>query len=310
MLNEQVLGYYDSGTEALKVLKDKTPDAVERLTVAHEYVHALQDQNFTMLDDKQTNGDADLAVRALVEGDASLAAQEFATKSMAQQEIIQFLGDLQGELDQQALESAPVFLSEIFSFPYTDGQAFVKTAFDRGGWKGVNDLYTKPPQSTEQILHPERYRSGEAPVKVTMPKVAAALGGDWAVVEEDTIGEIGWRSLLQAHIGKMFASQTADGWGGDRYTLLKNKAGEYSLAIRAEWDAAADADEFAALLRVALNSRDGYKEVTADLLAASPVRVWQGGADWWAVKSDGKRVQVGIAKTRELAEKILKALNE
>ncbi len=97
MVNEEILGYYDPETDVLQVLKDKTPDAIQQLTVAHEYVHTLQDQNFTVLLNATKDSDADLAVRALVEGDASLASEQYAEKGLAPEDMVQFLGSAQAE---------------------------------------------------------------------------------------------------------------------------------------------------------------------------------------------------------------------
>src|ERR1044071_162769 len=37
---------------------------------------------------------------------------------------------------------------------YMQGALLVADAFERGGWKEVNALYTQPPESTEQAMHP------------------------------------------------------------------------------------------------------------------------------------------------------------
>ncbi len=132
-------------------------------------------------------------------------------------------------------------------------------------------------------------------MKVTLPKMTPVLGPDWAVADEDVVGELGWRALLQSDIGRTFASQAADGWGGDRYALLKNKAGAYSLAMTTQWDSAEEAREFAGLLSMALYNRDDFKEVTDDLLSGNPTRLWQGPRHWWVISTDGKRISIAIA---------------
>ncbi len=46
------------------------------------------------------------------------------------------------------------------------------------------------PESTEQILHPEKYTAKEAPVAVTLPAdLATRLGTGWTVPLMDTFGE-------------------------------------------------------------------------------------------------------------------------
>ena len=41
-------------------------------------------------------------------------------------------------------------------------------------------------------------------MKVTLPKMAPALGPEWTVADEDVVGELGWRALLQGDIGRAF----------------------------------------------------------------------------------------------------------
>ncbi len=307
LASEQVVGYYDNRTDDLRVLNGKTPTSFQRLTMAHEYVHALQDQNFPNL--SAADSDASMAVTALLEGDATLAETQYAESKVALVDSLQMFSNATGELDEQAVRSAPAFLSQLFSFPYEAGQDFVTAAYDRGGWKEVDGLYVRPPASTEQILHPERYRADEKPVAVKLPKVAERLGAGWTLAEEEVMGEIAWRALLQPDIGPTFAAQASTGWGGDRYALVKDKGGGYGLAVVADWDTLEDQQEFTALLGLALRSKLGYEEQTDDLLAENPVRVWQGPQDCWAIHSDGKRVLIGIAKTRETAEKLVAAIS-
>jgi hypothetical protein len=49
--------------------------------------------------------------------------------------------------------------------------------YKQGGWDRVSKAFTELPQSTEQILHPEKYFAHEAPVKVTLPDITLFLNG-------------------------------------------------------------------------------------------------------------------------------------
>ena len=151
-----IAGYYDEETDSLYVISDDNVlDEEEQLTHAHEYMHALQDQYFTLADiqNGSLDSDATLALRALAEGEASLV--EFIYKTS---------GYLSGE---QAADSDPVFSVPEFipapnifvsqlAFPYVRGQEFLNVLYASDGFAGVNDAWANRPTSTEQILHLDR----------------------------------------------------------------------------------------------------------------------------------------------------------
>jgi tetratricopeptide (TPR) repeat protein len=310
VVSEQVLGYYDPKTGALKVLANKIPSAAERMTIVHEYVHALQDQNFTALDDGGRDSDRRLALRALAEGDATVAAGQYFAENFGLEDYVRTLAAVETELDPQALAEAPSVLGQLFTFPYTVGAAFVQEAFDEGGWDAVDEFYASPPESTEQVLHSAKYRAGEPPVTVRLPKLAGPLAADWKPAGEDTLGEIGLWALLQMDLGPTLANTSAAGWGGDRYALLRHKDGSYALALNMAWDTGTDAQEFASLLRTALRHRKDFTERTDDLASLSPTRVFDGGTAWWVVTEDRKQVRIAIGGTRPVAEQIAAAYNK
>ena len=66
----------------------------------------------------------------------------------------------------------------------------VLAAYEHGGWKEVGKLYSNPPASTEQVLHPETklYPKRDNPKRVTLPALA-----DHEVVYENVMGELQWR---------------------------------------------------------------------------------------------------------------------
>ncbi len=42
-------------------------------------------------------------------------------------------------------------------FPYMKGVVFCAKLTNDGGWKAIDEAYRNLPQSTEQILHPEKF---------------------------------------------------------------------------------------------------------------------------------------------------------
>ncbi len=79
-------------------------------------------------------------------------------------------------------------------FPYVVGLEFVSSLHDDGNWPEVNKAYSRWPESTEQIMHPEKYRAGEKPQEITAPALDQVLGEGWRKLAEDTLGE--WTTYL------------------------------------------------------------------------------------------------------------------
>ena len=246
---EQIAGFYDPESgEFVVVSEDETLDAAEQLTHAHEFVHALQDQYFDLdfLRNDNLNGDAAAALTALAEGEATQVETEYLLSSNIN------LGDLLlvslEALDSPVLNNAPPVIASQLTFPYTAGLQFAQTLVDQGGYAALNDAWANPPQSTEQILHPERYLAGDTPQIVTLPPLTDTLGTGWTLLDEDVLGEFMLREYLGQQLNKNQVDTAATGWGGDRYATYYNEADDALVTIlRLSWDTAQDSAEFAAL---------------------------------------------------------------
>ncbi|MEE9247381.1 MAG: hypothetical protein V3U79_01625 [Dehalococcoidia bacterium] len=241
-----VIGFYDTDVKELFILSDKEelgPD--EKVTFAHELTHVLQDQGFDLdafLPEEEENGDLELAKLALVEGDATWAMLRYATSNLSQGEL-QSLG--QSSDGQGGISSAPRILQEQLRFPYDTGLAFVAHIFRTGGWEAVDRAYRQPPKSTEQVMHPERYTSGDEPVEVALPALAGSLGEDWETLDTGVLGEFILKTYLSNYLSFGQATGAALGWGGDTYSLMKNgSTGESIMVSLSAWDTVGDAQEF------------------------------------------------------------------
>ena len=219
--------------------------------LTHEFVHALQDQHFDLLKllvVRPYNFDRTEAVFAVVEGDAmnvQRRAEEgdaYARKSLeeiARQETERF-----GEYRKEMAQLFPPLLTETFVFRYRDGARFVESVRRRGGERAVDELFRRPPISSEQILHPEKYLSNEAPRVVELNEGAFGETG-WRAVASTPLGEIGARGLLMARVGEQEAVRAAAGWNGDRAYLFERAQGGAPLFIwKTVWDKPVDAEEF------------------------------------------------------------------
>ena len=304
---EQILGFYDDEDKIFYVVTDKAPGLTDRMTAAHEYVHALQDQHFDIGTAREAieNDDRGIAYLSLIEGDAQLVTIQYVQEKLPVLELMQTFEAADTETDQEELDSSPGVLRGWLEFPYDQGYTFVEEVHSTGGWEAVNDLYKDPPISTEQLLHPDRYRAKEAPVEVALPDLSQVLGGDWRIAHDNTLGELTWRLILTELAGPAAAERAADGWGGDRYILLQQgQDGPGAALLRAEWDTADDAEEFWALVRTVLANRPGCDEVVVDLVGDGMTRHFRDPDAYWIVRLDGQAVTLAIGPAEDVATKL------
>jgi hypothetical protein len=294
--DEAVAGYYDPRSGALRVIEGAQTGSpvLYETTVAHELTHALDDEHFDLDEDAVAEGgDAGLAYLALVEGSATAVMNRFMTERFSAEEA---LGASLGSVlagSGTGTEGMPPFLVAQMLFPYTSGEAFVNRLLEvgGGGWKVVDAaMRFRPPASTEQVLHPDKYLQVEQPDRVAAPSLRG-----WKVLERSTVGE--WLTArLLAGAGGTGAAEAAGGWGGDAYTLL-GRGDERALGIRWRWDTPRDAREFASALRAW--AEDGMPESEP-----AGADAWRGRDGVAVVREDGDAVGFAIAPDRPTARSL------
>jgi hypothetical protein len=310
LYTEQLAGYYDLEEKAFYVLEGEEQTASDQMVIAHEYTHALQDQHFGLasLTDESLDSDQRGAFDALVEGDATLAMILYATYHVPVFDLLQSISGA-GGFESEVLDTSPTFIREMQLFPYQEGLTFVAALYDSGGWKAVDKAYEEPPQSTEQVLHPERYREGDKPEKVSLPDLAAELGDDWREAESDVLGELGLRLGLAQYVGPAAAMTAAEGWAGDRYALLQQGPnGPYVLAMQTYWDDQSEADEFWALYQVYMAHRAGYTEDVEELVGAVQSRRWLGEKSCVFARQEDRHITIVLGPDKETADQVLDVL--
>jgi len=255
----QVVGYYDPDAKELFIVShDGGLGPTERVTYAHEFTHELQDHRFDLnslgLDDLTEDSDRALGILSLVEGDATVTQTAWMIANLSTAELGQVAAEASDPNLLEVLARTPAILLETSLFPYSAGATFVASLQARGGQAAVDAAFADPPASTEQILHPEKYAADAAPVSVVMPDdLSARFGAGWSKVATDTMGELQVRVWLrEGGLPGDVARTAADGWGGDRLTLLDGPAGAAVLLLATAWDTTADATTFEAAARQAI----------------------------------------------------------
>jgi hypothetical protein len=297
LLTEQVAGYYEPKTQEF-YLADWIDLDGQQPVMAHELTHALQDQHFNLRRfEKWPKGDSDaqLAAHALLEGDATLVMTFYVMRDLKRITAMMKSANSEGSSSEK-IERAPRAIRESLLFPYKQGMDFASQLYKRGGWPLVSEAYKSLPQSSEQILHPEKYFARESPVKVELPELSELLGRNWSRLDYDVNGEWSYFQILDEYLRAEKESQKAvAGWGGDRFALYENRATrQVLLAQLTAWDTVQDATEFFdAYLR---RTERRYKDAVADTRASVPTqtrRVWRTAGEGLVVmERQGARVAI------------------
>jgi len=258
-------GYYDPKDKSLHLVGGFKAGAPEsRSVLSHEIVHALQDSKYDLIKliEGVEGSDAQLAARAIVEGDASQTEGLFRAKESGEEfNAKQFFTRWETSVGSNPkLQDYPPFLVQDSLFPYIKGGGFL-TFGTRGDYAAARAaVFADMPKSTEQVLHPAKYwgKRRDEPIVLTLGEAPDG----WQESTRDTFGE--WsimqlltpprnhpttvRVSLDAVINDKEAAEAARGWGGDR--IVHCIDGErFFIAWDTAWDTATDARQFDAALR-------------------------------------------------------------
>jgi len=269
LLTEEVGGFYNPDTKEMYLIREEvkkgnfltrlfsgpefSPEE-QRITLSHEMTHALSDQHFDLQSlDKIANGNDDmsLAISALIEGEATLVmmSEIFNDNSDVTKLspdridlVFQVMNMVTPLFGGRTLRAAPKIFRETLIFPYHQGCVFVLRLTNKDGWDAINRAFHEPPISTEQILHPEKFAiNRDDPTAIELPKIEQSLGGKWKLLGQNTLGELQTQILFESSPNGKTA---AEGWDGDRYSVLERDDGHLALAWFTTWDSAADARQF------------------------------------------------------------------
>jgi hypothetical protein len=253
-----VLGQYDPETKQLYVISGAASfGPLERVTFAHEFTHALQDQHYNirnLMPKDSDNSDRDLAVSSVLEGDALITEELYQTHALTRAEREEKRRQERNLGSGLNLDRLPLVIVEETYFPYTEGPKFVvqvvgqdvlRDAIQTGSGYGprVNRIFENPPKSSAQIIHPEKYLQGVNPIDVRFPDLASALGEGWKQLRKDVLGEIDHRILIQQFVNRELGDRAAAGWAGDAFALL-GKGNDVAVVASTRWDNPAEAQEW------------------------------------------------------------------
>jgi hypothetical protein len=241
LLRSQVAGFYDPRAKQMVLVEgtidigfwNRAADFVTRrdlageMLLAHELTHALQDQHFhieQMIDKVKNNDDRELALKAVAEGDATLAGYGYVAGNLSDASlgaIIDRMNDLPRTMAARSGD-VPLGLTAPMIFQYAAGVRFVADAYRRGGWAAVNAIYADPPRATLQIMYPELYLDRRAQfVEIELTGYQSVLK-DWSKADDDTYGALLLKVIIQRNLGITTPEiALVEHWSGDRMIVLQ-----------------------------------------------------------------------------------------
>jgi len=220
--------FYDPPSGALYLVGSPGQDAREAEGIlVHELSHSLLHQHFPDLWKRsmeiEGNEDARRAIMAVIEGHAEWVREE-AGFSFERRD-----GPAQG---------APSYWMAQTSFPYRWGMEFIRKVAESGGEDWQARVFSNPPLSSEQILHPEKYLGDRVdwPTRIELPDLDLGSEALGRPIGSDSLGEFGMRFLV--------GERAAAGWDGDRFVVYEEPGGGTYSVWYSVWDSEEDAREF------------------------------------------------------------------
>ncbi|MCB9880660.1 MAG: hypothetical protein H6832_13480 [Planctomycetes bacterium] len=278
VLLSQIGGFYDPEQNSFFMLEKaaKYGDFINRMMIAHELTHALDDQHYALqrrMDTARTH-DGGFALGAVVEGSATALMYRWSAKNRESMDLAQMKAAQKREMESaKTLIGAPAYFHVLVA-NYMAGSSFVAKGAGvlqitmHGSFDDeVRQCFEKPPSSGEQILHPDKYWKEETrdlPVALAnREEFEAALTGacEATIIERDRMGEVYMAILTRDPERKLnmqlmtnaryWTTKAATGWDGDELFVLERPSEttpddrkERGIVWLTVWDSDEDRQEF------------------------------------------------------------------
>lgn len=277
LLTEQAAAFYDYDKKKL-FITESTPEETQEPVLAHELSHALADQSFNLarfIRKGHKSDDGAAARLAVMEGQATWMMSEYLARKNGQSlkdspGLVAMMSNLSESSGGQypVFENAPLYLRLTLVFPYTKGMLFQNAVFQRDGQYGFAEVFRRPPVSTQQIIHPEKYFSNVKPTEPELPD--PHLPRSYKGLVGGSLGELEHGVLLEQFAGKQLSGEIAPHWRGSVFELREDKkAGFVVLLYAVEWENEEAARQYFRAYREGLAKK--WKKLSVDSESADSV---------------------------------------
>jgi len=292
----------ESYTSSLAASYDATQKAIllpsggsiNRSILAHELVHALQDQHFQLgkLQRKANrSSDSALSLAALTEGDALLIEQKFPSAHDTK--------DKNAPPISTERCNPPPGIESQFEFIYGYGLIYASRLTAKSSASSLNQALIDPPQCTSVILHslsnPPSCPNWRA-ISLSSEERAwidKHLSGDRRERFTESLGEYTLGLILSSQIERTKAILAAKGWAGDKLTLWQGSKGQATSLITF-WKDSEEALQFAKYFSISTSLRFG--------VAIEPgAKLWQLSTRIGSIRltREGHRVGIVLSSTKD-----------
>lgn len=243
LLSEQAAAFYDFRKHRLFLIGEDD-GLMQHTVLVHELAHALADQHFELekyIESGRKSDDGALARMAVMEGQATWLMSEYLARqtgnSLKDSPMLVKMMSTTAAMDTDrypVFASAPLYLKESLIFPYTKGMLFQHELYLKKGEAAFTDPFRKPPVSTQQVLHPEKYLQETKPVRPKLPEFAESK--EYKDFTDGEVGEFDHAILLRQYVGEELARDLAPEWRGGFFKLLERKKDNRQVLLYAsEW---------------------------------------------------------------------------
>jgi hypothetical protein len=272
LLTEQAAAFYDYGKKKLFITGSAPSDTQDPL-LAHELAHAIADQSYNLakfIRQGRKSDDGSTARLAVMEGQATWLMSEFLARKMGKslKNSPELVSRMSGMSDNAAgqypvFDNSPLYLRLTLVFPYTRGMLFQNAVYERDGQYGFAEVFLKPPISTQQVMHPEKYFAGVKPTQPKLPEPHLTKG--YKSLVGGTLGELEHSVMLEQFVGNSRAAEISPHWRGCTVELRENKnAARVVLLYAVEWDSEDSAIRYFAAYREVLKKKWKRLSVNSD----------------------------------------------
>lgn len=271
LLTEQAAAFYDYHRKKL-FITDWASSAMQESALVHELAHALADQHFHLerfIKQGGKSDDSELARMAVMEGQATWLMTEVQARRAGQSIsgnpglLDAMSGATEGGSQYPVFNSVPLYLRETLVFPYTEGGRFQNAVYAKMGKAAFAEVFRRPPDTSQQILHPAKYFDHTEPTNPAFPQVAAGKG--FKNLSQGMLGELDHAILIRQYGTTHEAGSIAPHWKGGRYSLIESKSqGRVILRYVSEWDSTEIAQDFFRIYGQALRKKWKKMEVAGE----------------------------------------------
>ena len=308
LLTEQAAAFYDYNQKKLFMLEGSAgggaaggPGAAtndeERIALVHELAHALADQHFHLakyIHEGMRSDDNATARQAVMEGQATwlMAAyisREGGGKPEVPEAILELMKkSIEGSAAQQypVFSQAPPYIRESLVFPYAEGLMFQDAVFRKLGREAFSEVFIRPPASSGQILHPDRYLGhGGAVIPIPPPLPASR---EFRKLADGTLGELDFRVLISQYTTAAEGEALAAHLAGGSFELYEHKREKFPvLGVASTWDSPESARKYFEQYRKVMQGKWKKLEIASE----TPEQVaGQGDSGYFRISLDGTTV--------------------